>query len=251
MKYAIIEDEEISRENLRSIINRLRPDYELVGLLRSVQESIEFLNSTEVDILFMDIDLGDGSCFDIIEHTSITTPIIFTTAYNEYAIEAFKVNSIDYLLKPIAASDVERALTKLEDLAHVFNPAVYKNLVPPRESRERVNRILISKNKNISFLNITDIAFFCIEERYVVAYTLDGKSEVTDIKNMEEVMSIVADYDFFQLSRSFIASIKSISSVRKIDNQRLHVTVQAGKIKKEIIISALRRRDFLNWLGHY
>ena len=95
MKYIIIEDEEFARENLKDIVEKVRPDYELTALLSSVDESIKFLESENVDMAFMDIDLGDGTCFDIIRNTDIKIPIIFTTAYNEYAIEAFKTNSID------------------------------------------------------------------------------------------------------------------------------------------------------------
>lgn len=116
--------------------------------------------------------------------------------------------------------------------------------------KEKIDRILIAKNKSFSFINISDIAFFCIEDRYVVAYTNEGNCEITEIANMEKVMDLVTDHDFFQLSRSMISSIKAINNVTKIDNQRLYVTVCAGDKKKEVIISALRRKDFLNWLGH-
>lgn len=196
---------------------------------------------------FMDIDLGDGTCFDIIRNTEIKIPIIFTTAYNEYAIEAFKTNSIDYLLKPITEEDVEHSLRKLDDMANMFRSDGYKSFLP---KKEKVGRILIAKNKSFTFLNISDIAFFCIEDRYVMAYTYDGNCEITEITNMEEIMYIVNGHDFFQLSRSMVSSIKAIESVTKIDNQRLYVTVCAGNKKKEVIISALRRKDFLNWLGH-
>ncbi|KOO67840.1 LytR/AlgR family response regulator transcription factor [Xylanibacter rarus] len=247
MKYIIIEDEEFARENLKDIVEKVRPDYELTAMLSSVDESIKFLESENVDMAFMDIDLGDGTCFDIIRNTDIKIPIIFTTAYNEYAIEAFKTNSIDYLLKPITEEDVEHSLRKLDDMADIFRSDGYRTILP---KKEKIDRILIAKNKSFSFINISDIAFFCIEDRYVVAYTNEGNCEITEIANMEKVMDLVTDHDFFQLSRSMISSIKAINNVTKIDNQRLYVTVCAGDKKKEVIISALRRKDFLNWLGH-
>lgn len=247
MRYAIIEDEELARENLREIIERVRPEYELAGELGSVEESIDFLKANEVDLLFMDVELGDGTCFDIIEKVDVKMPIIFTTAYNEYTLRAFKVNSIDYLLKPVTDEDVRRALDKLEQiigmLAHdagVKDVSGYNN---------RIERILISRNRSFTFLNIADIAFFCVEDRYVMAYTICGACEITDMKNMEEVMAIVSNHDFFQLSRSVISSISAIDSVDKIDNQRLLVTIHAGGTRKEVIISATRRKDFLSWLG--
>lgn len=246
MRYVIIEDEEFARENLQDIIAKIRPDYELAAMLSSVEESISYLSTGNVDLAFMDVDLGDGTCFDIIRNTEIKIPIIFTTAYNEYAIEAFKTNSIDYLLKPITEEDVERSLKKLDDMAGMFRPDIYQTILP---HGKRFDRILIAKNKSFSFLNISDIAFFCTEDRYVMAYTYDGSCEITEITNMEETMTIVAGHDFFQLSRGMAASIKAISNVIKADNQRLYVTVCAGEIKKDVIISALRRKDFLNWLG--
>ncbi|MBP1663107.1 MAG: ypdB 3 [Bacteroidetes bacterium] len=246
MRYIIIEDEEIARENIQDIIIKIRPNYQLISTLESVEESIKFLEIEDVDLIFMDIDLGDGNCFDILEHVDVKVPIIFTTAYNDYALEAFKVHSIDYLLKPIVEDDVMRALEKLESMTEIFNPSVYKELVP--KNRE-VQRILICGNKTFSYLNISDIAFFCVEDRYIMAYSKEGKNNVTEMKSMEEVMSIVYDHDFFQLSRSVVSSIQAIVHVKKIDNQRLQVTVCAGEIEKEAIISSLRRTDFLNWLG--
>lgn len=246
MRYAIIEDEDFARENLRGIIEKVRPDYELVGLLGSVEDSIIFLQTNEIDLLFMDIELGDGTCFDIVQQVDIKVPIIFTTAYSEYTLKAFKVNSIDYLLKPITEVDVINALNKLEEIVNIFNPVSSRKM---QLKSCKIDRILISKNRGFTFLNIADIAFFSVEDRYVMAYTKDGLCGITDMKNIEEVMNVVYGHDFFQLSRSIVSSIYAIGSVDKIDNQRLRVVILAGKIQKEAIISALRRKDFLLWLG--
>ncbi len=246
MRYAIIEDEEFSRENLRKIIEKIRPEYELVGLLGSVKESVAFLKSNDIDLLFMDVELGDGTCFNVIEQVAIKVPIIFTTAYDAYTLKAFKVNSIDYLLKPIVEDDVRQALEKLEQIVDILTPDTSEYST---KGLKTIERILISRNRSFAFLNICDIAFFSLEERYVMAYTKSGACEVTDIKNMEEAMNIVSNHDFFQLSRSIISSISAIESIDKIDNRRLLVTIHAGEIQKEAIISATRRKDFLSWLG--
>lgn len=246
MKYAIIEDEIFARENLQEIMEKIRPDYELVGSPSSVEESIVFLQTNKIDLLFMDVELGDGTCFNIMEKIDIRVPVIFTTAYNQYTLKAFKTNSVDYLLKPITEDEVMRALNKLEQIVDTIT-ANAKTNVPTNTGK--VDRILISKNRSFTFLNITDIAFFCIEDRYVMAYTIYGICEITDIKNLEEVMTIVSSHDFFQLSRSVVSSISAIDCIDKIDNQRLLVTIHAGNIQKEVIISATRRKDFLSWLG--
>lgn len=246
MKYAIIEDEEFARENLREIIEKIRPDYELVGSLGSVEESLLFLQTHEIDLLFLDIELGDGTGFDLIEQAHIKVPVIFTTAYSEHTLKAFKVNSIDYLLKPVTEADVTCALEKLEMMPDIFAPAVTHR---PRPVRDKVDRLLISRSKSFSFLKIKSIAFFCIEDRYVMVYTKSGLCEVTDMKNLEEVMAVVSGHDFFQVSRSVVSSISAIYSVDKIDNQRLLVVIHAGPIQKRVTISATRRKEFLAWLG--
>ena len=247
MRYIIIEDEPIASDNLLEIIKTIRPDYELVAILNSVETSVDFLKAEKVDLIFMDIDLGDGTCFDIIEQTNIQTPIIFTTAYNEYVLNALKAFCIDYLLKPITESAVEQSILKFESITDIFNSA---SKTVTRQRNSKVDRILISKNKCFFFLNISDIAYFCTEDRYVVAYTKNGNCEITNLVNMEEVISIVSENDFFQLSRSVVSSIEAIKSVQKGDNQRLSVTICAGNQSKTVIISANRRKEFLNWLGH-
>lgn len=248
MHYIIIEDEMASCRQLQRIVAQLRPDFHLDCILDTVEESVAYLQQQMPDLIFMDVELGDGTCFDILRDVSIQTPVIFTTAYDKYAIEAFRTHSIDYLLKPLDIQSVENALNKLDSMRIAL--ADRDTVAMPTNPKTAAERILIVKHSSFSYLNIRDIAFLKFEDRYIAAYTMDGKSEITELKNIEEAMTCVAGYDFFQLSRGVIASIRSIKNVKKIDNHRLEVSIgNANEVLMTIPISFQRRRAFLQWLG--
>jgi len=245
--YAIIENEEYSLQNLKSIVERLRPDYKLVFTAESVEETVDWLlSSPRVDLIFLDIELVDGNCFEIFDHVKVTTPIIFTTAYDTFALEAFKVNSVDYLLKPITDAAVQQALDKLERV----RPATdYNHLASTMQARTQRPRILTSSGDSYSYVSIDDVAFFVSEDKYVFVYTRDGKRHITDYPSLGELMTTLDAQSFFQLARNMITSITAITGVNKYFNGRLKVTVTAGNEKQTATVSAARKRDFLNWLG--
>lgn len=248
MDYIIIEDEMIACRQLQRIVAQLSPDMHLLCIIDCVEESIEFLSKKQPDLIFMDVELGDGTCFDIISKVDILSPVIFITAYTKYAIDAFRINTIDYLLKPVNAHAVELALSKLEAMRSAL-ASQYDDVRNVKQAA-RSERILIVKHSQYSYLNIRDIAFFKFEDRYISAYTIDGLVEITEMKNISEVIDCVQDYDFFQLSRNIVASIKSIRAVKKIDSHRIEVVVGAGKdVSEKVSISSQRRRSFLQWLG--
>lgn len=248
MNYIIIEDEMIACRQLQKIVARLRPDMQLLCILDTVEESLEFLSIEQPDLIFMDVELGDGTCFDIIDKIDIKSPVIFITAYHKYAFDAFRTNSVDYLLKPMNAESVARALNKLDAIRQTIS----SQNIEAREgdAKSRSERILIVKHSQISYLNIKDIAFFKFEDRYITAYTLNGRSEITEMRNINEVTACLQGYDFFQLSRGIIASIKAIKMVRKTDPHHIEVDIGTmDKITETVTISRQRRRDFLQWLG--
>lgn len=248
MNYIIIEDEMIACRQLQRIVFQLRPEMQLQCILDTVEESIEFLSNEQPDLIFMDVELGDGTCFDIIKQIEIKSPVIFITAYNKYAFDAFRTNSVDYLLKPINTISVAHALNKLDNIrATILSQSenTYKT-----NSFQKNERILINKHLQISYININEIAFFKFEDRYITAYTLDGRTEITEMKNINEVTASLQGYDFFQLSRGIIASIKAIRMVRKIDNQHIEVDIGVtDEIIETVTISRQRRKNFLLWLG--
>ena len=187
MRYAIIENEELSRDNLKSDIARLRLDYQLLFTAESIEETLACLNTyPQVELLFMDIELSDGNSFEIFHHKKITTPIIFTTAYNDFAIQAFKVNSINYLLKPYSLHELEKAIVKLEQITSFVKPD-YTEIISSFSPKKSRDRILISIGDNYSFVKTTDVAYFLRDEKYVYVILNNGIKNITDFMNLTEV----------------------------------------------------------------
>ncbi len=186
MKYAIIEDETHSIENIKQIMRKIRPGYQLSFESQSVTESAKILAGNHgADLIFMDVELIDGICFDIFKTVKVTTPIVFTTAYDEYAIKAFKVNSIDYLLKPIGEKDVEDTLVKFESLRMESKQKQADISGLERMFTDRNNqRLLIFKRDTISYIQVKDVAFFLSEGNSVYAHLNNGQHPITTFNNL-------------------------------------------------------------------
>ena len=246
MKYLIVEDERFAYEELKRMMNKLRPDYLLENHTKTVIDTIGFLKGSTVDLILMDIRLADGNCFEVFNHVEVTTPVIFTTAYDEHAIKAFKLNSIDYLLKPFDEKELEAALAKFE---HIFHSSSYK--ADPRNLEQILpvrtkNRFLISKGENYHYIETTDIAHFYSEDgvvflhtfndsRYIINYTLDQLEHQLDNRL------------FFRVSRNCIGNVKAIENVARYFNSRLKLSFQPA-CPHEVLVSRVRVPDFLKWM---
>lgn len=250
MKYAIIENEEFARINLKEVIETVRPAYRCAFTAETVEECVKYFGSAnDIQLMFMDIELDDGNCFEIFRRTEIKTPVIFTTAYDEYAIQAFKVNSVDYLLKPVSEEDVVRAIRKFESMQ--MPPASDYRAVAAEISRARSRRrILISNADSYSFISTDDIAWFEAEDKYVSIVLRSGKRMLTDFSSLTDVMEVLDPDRFFHISRSVVASIESIGKISKFFKGRLRVNLAAGATERTETVSAARRPEFLGWLGH-
>lgn len=250
MNYAIVENEEIARLNLQNMIEGLRPHYNMVFTADSKRDTENWIKTNpEVDVIFLDIELNDGNCFDIPSLPQLQVPIIFTTAYDDFAIKAFKVQSVDYLLKPIVEEDLEPALLKLERLrAQHEVKSSYAPIVDTMHRRQR-QRILTVSGDSYSYANIDQVSYIISIDKLVFAILTDGQKRLTNFLNMNEAASAVEDAGFFRLSRSVIASIQSIKSVHKFFHGRLIVNVGTKTDTERIIVSAARRKQFLDWLG--
>lgn len=252
-RYAIIEDNQFAMEHLCQSVKRLRRDYEPVFKASSVKETVDFLKSSpEVELIFMDIELADGKCFAIFDQIKTVIPIIFTTAYDEFAIQAFKVNGIDYLLKPVSDQDLAYAIDKFEHLSSVRNPqpqvspAVEES---PTVSYAKTGRILTVSGEKYGYIAIDDIAYFISEDNYVFACLNSGGHRLVNLTSLSYLEPMLPSDRFFRLSRSIIASIKSIESVSKYFRGRLLVKLKSGNEQREVIVSASNRDTFLEWLG--
>jgi len=246
-KYAIIEDEEYAALNLKIAVERVRPDYQLVFRSESVEEAVKFFQSgEEVDLVFMDIELVDGNSFQIFEEVEVRTPVVFTTAYDQYAIEAFKVNSIDYILKPVVTDAINRAITKFETLTEKTpDYGAFARTVSTSARR----RILTTSGDTYSYMDLDEVAYFTRDEKYIMAVSLSGKNRMTDFRNLGEIYEITDHSDFFQLSRNILASIRSISKVSQWFGGRLRVELAAGDKEESVVVSSARRQAFLDWFG--
>ncbi len=254
MKIVIIEDEKPAADKLQRLLKLSVENSEILVVLPSIQKAVKwFGQGEEYDLVFMDIQLADGLCFEIFKKVTIQKPVIFTTAYNEYAIEAFKVNSIDYLLKPITAEKVESSLNKLETLR--------QNLPSPQQPNqlEQINQMLASLQKNyksrfmvklgehIRSVAVEKIAYFLAEDRHVSLFTLQGRRFLIDYK-MEELENMLDPKLFFRVNRSFTVGINSIQDVLVYSNSRLKVSTEPVS-EKEIIVSREKVAAFKDWFN--
>lgn len=246
-KYLIVEDERFAYEEMKRMVSRLRPDYELINRTETIEETIVFLKRNTVDLILLDIRLADGNCFEIFEHVPVPTPVIFTTAYDEHAIRAFKVNSIDYLLKPIEEADLLTALQKYERLRANQKPLFdYRKLEEALMENHKRNRFMVQLGDNYHHIDTTDIAFIYSEDKVVFLHTFSNKRYIVDY-TLSQIEEQLDKKMFFRVSRSCIANINSIKKIAKYFNSRLKLTFQPG-CPHEILVSRERVSDFLKWI---
>nr|WP_297912020.1 LytTR family DNA-binding domain-containing protein [uncultured Allomuricauda sp.] len=250
MHVIIIEDEKPAARRLNRLLGEL--DVEVSTMLHSVDESIEwFQNNPHPDLIFLDIQLSDGLSFEIFEVIEVKSAIIFTTAYDEYALQAFKLNSIDYLLKPIDDEELESAMKKYRDLTPSaqkisvdFND-IKKLLTNPLE-REYKKRFTAKVGQHIKIINSDEVECFYSENKGTYAATLDGRNYLLDttLENLEEELS---PKTFFRVSRKFYININHIKDIISYTNSRLQLKMNRFS-EQEIIVSRERVKDFKLWL---
>lgn len=246
MKYLIVEDERFAYEELKRMMTKLRPGYILKKNTKTVVDTIEFLKISKVDLILMDIRLADGNCFEIFNHIEISTPVIFTTAYDEHAIKAFKLNSIDYLLKPFDEKELETALNKFETIFH--NPS-YKTDSKNFEqlfSLKTKNRFLISKGDNYHYIETVDIAHFYSEDGVVFLHTFQNKRYIINY-TLDQLEQQLDNRLFFRVSRNCIGNVKAIENVARYFNSRMKLSF-LPECPHEVLVSRVRVPDFLKWM---
>jgi DNA-binding LytR/AlgR family response regulator len=247
MRILIIENEPPAARNLVSILDKLIENKTLT-ILESIAETLEwFAENRNPDLIFLDIHLADGYAFEIFNHTKITCPVIFTTAYDEYALQAFKVNSIDYLLKPITAEAVKKALDKLEQLLiQVPSLVRLKELIPQFQRREYRRSFLVHhKGDKLIPLKVDDFAAFYIENGIVRVITTLGQTYIID-QTLEELEVMLNPADFFRANRQTIISRDAVSDIDLWFNGRLSVNLKI-KLPDKIFISKAKAPEFKEW----
>lgn len=242
----IVEDETAAAVNLRSMLQNIDPETVVVDTLESVEEAVAyFSNSVEADVVFMDIHLADGDSFRIFDSVDINIPIIFTTAYDEYALQAFKVNSIDYLLKPFKEEELRRALDKLERLTTAERSAAERK-VREVAAAESLNTLLVRYKDKIIPVAMADVAFFYTFAERVTLTTLTGESYPVD-KTLEALSQQLSTEEFFRANRQFIVSRRAVKDIAVWFGSRLALNLTL-ETPERIIISKARVPEFKQWL---
>lgn len=249
MKAVIIEDETAAAVNLQSILHRVAPAVEIVAVLEGVEESVEWFEThPQPDLVLMDIHLADGESFRIFDRVSLTAPVIFTTAYDRYALEAFKVNSIDYLLKPIEEEEeVRRALEKLRRLSGLERSRYTERVERLAErANERQQVFLVRVRDKFIPLRRERIAYCYTSDERVTACTLDGEKYPLD-KPLDTLQTLLPTNDFFRANRQFIVARQAVAEITVWFGSRLALRLSV-ETPERIVISKARVPEFKRWL---
>lgn len=249
MRVVIIEDEKIAQDFLINLLRNNYPEIEIVAVSTSVKESVRILREKEIDLIFMDIHLKDGDCFSIFEQVEISTPIIFTTAYDEYAIRAFEVNGISYILKPITKIKIENALDK------------YKKIIGDRQPQESIKHLLLELNREKTFKNRclvklgdkiisvdeSNFAYFIAEYGVCYLYTKDNNKYIVEY-TLDNLYTQLDQKKYFRISRECIANFDSIKEVVKHSNRRYKIMLEP-QYENPIVVSYERAPSFISWMS--
>lgn len=278
MNVLIIEDEEPTARKLKRLLEEVEPTARVVGVTGSVVESVDWLeqhrtpagpvseNALVPDLILMDIELADGQSFEIFRQTPVASPVIFITAYDEYAIKAFKVNSIDYLLKPVKEADLRQALAKLQSLKELLSPEkdllqtslvdLLRQMALDRQNAVRAEdtavepfrkRFLIKQGQRLFPIPIDEVAYFFTRNKIAFIKTYEEGEWMLDY-TMDELEKMLDPRRFFRLNRQIIAEIRAVDKVHLYFNGKLKVGLRPY-FADEVVVSRERAGEFKGWLG--
>ena len=247
MRVLIVEDETSSYENLLSILREVAPDIEVAGNTESVVETVRWLNENpSPDLIFMDIHLSDDSAFAIFSQTEVKIPIVFTTAYDQYALDAFHVNSIDYLLKPIKAKDVRRAIEKFHMLSKIDLAAYLDRMGALAPAPRWQSRLLIPWRDMLIPVNATDIAYIYSTDKSTTIVMTNGE-QLGYNKSLESILSTLDPHQFFRANKQFAVNRDSVGKITVWYDSRLLVSLTVPTPER-LFISKNRAAEFKQWM---
>ena len=246
MKVLIIEDEDAAARRLQKLIKEIDPSIEVASQLDSIESVLNWLDDNKLpDLVFMDIHLADGSSFEIFQHVKVEKPVIFTTAYDQYAIQAFKVNSVDYLLKPLKKAELEQAIQKYYKW-HEKSSVDYNELARAIQGDQYNKRFLIRIGQSIRVVEMKDAAYFYTENKITFIITKEGKRYPLD-QSLEKLEEILDPQAFFRINRQFIVGIDAIREMYAYSKSRVKVALNPP-CEMETIVSTERSPHFKKWL---
>jgi two-component system response regulator LytT len=258
MKILIVEDEELAVKKLRKTLSEVDAEAEVVGVADSIIATVEWLESNPApDLILMDIELSDGQSFEIFSRFPVKSAVVFTTSYDEYALKAFKVNSIDYLLKPIQKEDLGSALQKYKKMKEMYAENgnktglnmddLVKELQEKLQPKEFRKRFLVKHGQKLVSVEIDDIAYFFSDGRLNFFKTDDNRKFVVDY-TMDELEDMLDPQKYFRISRAFYVSVRSINQIHDYFGNRLLLQLKPA-VDKEAIVSREKVSDFKKWMG--
>lgn len=258
MRVLIIEDEELAQKKLQKTLQSVDANAEVVGVADSIRSSVNWLQSNPApDLILMDIELADGQSFEIFDKIEVKSTVIFTTSYDEFALKAFKVNSVDYLLKPIQKEDLEAALNKMKNLKSLYSTPVetpamnveslVKELQQKLQPKEFRKRFLVKHAQKLLSIEIDEIAYFYSDGRLNFFKTNDNKKFVVDY-TMDELEAMLNPDRYFRISRSFYVSVACIDQIHDYFGNRILLHLKPV-VDKEAIVSREKVSDFKKWMG--
>jgi len=257
MQILIVEDEDLAVKKITKTLHEVNASAEIVGVTDSIDSTASWLQNNDTpDLILMDIELSDGQSFEIFSRIQVKSPVIFTTSYDEYALKAFKVNSIDYLLKPIQKEDLRAALNKYEQMKQAYSatdtPALnmetlVKELQQKLQPKEFRKRFLVKHGQKLVSIDIEEIAYFFSDGRLNFFKTYDNRKFVVDY-TMDELEDMLDPERYFRISRSFYVSVNSIDQIHDYFGNRLILGLKPD-LDKEAIVSREKVTDFKKWMG--
>ena len=263
MNVVIIEDENLTGKRLENLLYKYDPAIEVLAKIPSVAEAVAWFDEqknltppTPIDLVFMDIHLEDDLGFRIFEQAQLTTPVIFTTAYDEYMIQAFKVNSIDYLLKPVNYDELVAAIEKFKALKIQFGQSspvapdleTLINLLGKSKQTDYKERFMITVGTKIRSIETTEIAYFYLEEKVVFLVTKDGLTLPVDY-SLDKLTQLLNPRQFFRIRRQFLVSLAAIQTIHAFSAGKLKLDL-LPKSRNEVFVSGDLMTEFKEWLGN-
>ena len=253
IKAIIIEDEPLIARQLHSKINAIADDIQVLDILPSLKTARKWLlNNAEPDVMFLDIQLGDGISFELFDEFQLQCPVIFTTAYDEYAIRAFKVNGIDYLLKPVDSEDLKKAIQKARQILSNADhaPTIMPDLMQTLHNKDKKSPIykekfVVNVKRNWVPIMTKDIAFF-LRDNFIYIYTFGGEKYITDYATLDEIEELLNPRDYYRVNRQSIVHIDSIQRIKPLENQKLVLHLK-GTLNVTQDISREKAPAFKKW----
>jgi len=249
MKVLIIEDENYAVKRLKNMLSSLEPTWVILAVIDEVSLAVDWLKTEpQPDVIFMDIQLADGFSFEIFNQVKITSPVVFTTAFDQYALEAFQVNGLDYLLKPLDKNRLRNAIEKVKKTQKNSKIDYSKLMEMIQQKPANIKeRFLVKKNDQMWFIEVKDIAYFNSESSYTFLHTKKGNKYILE-QTIEEVIKKVDPNSFFQINRKMIVGLHSIQEIHYYFNNRFKLTLNPLN-SNEVIVSRNRSKSFKEWLG--